>query len=243
MHLIKLDATDSTNAYLKRLLRSQETEDYTVITAQRQSQGRGQMGTIWESDIGKNLTFSVLKKNIGLTADKGFVLNVCVSMAIYEVLQKFQVPELAVKWPNDILSGTAKLCGILIENNLLGNQINTSVIGIGLNVNQTSFENLPRVSSLKMLLGGTFNLDGLLEEIVKRMKIIFAAFEENGSATLWDAYEKALFRKGVVATFEKKNGDVFKGIIEGVSNSGKLVVSSEDGKKEKFGLKEVSLHY
>ncbi|KKL27866.1 hypothetical protein LCGC14_2380850, partial [marine sediment metagenome] len=123
MHLIKLDATDSTNAYLRRLLLSTVPEDYTVVSAKQQTQGRGQMGTHWESEMDKNLTFSLLRRDLSIPADQGFILNICVSMALYAVLHRIKLPDLSIKWPNDILSGTSKIAGILIENKIQGPEI------------------------------------------------------------------------------------------------------------------------
>ncbi|HET8737646.1 MAG TPA: biotin--[acetyl-CoA-carboxylase] ligase, partial [Pricia sp.] len=202
MQLIKLDATDSTNAYLRRLLPSVACVDYTVVWAKRQSQGRGQMGSRWQSEPGKNLTFSVLRKGLNLPANQGFVLNVCTSLAIYRALEMLQVPELSIKWPNDILSGTWKLCGILIENKISGNHINTSIIGIGLNVNQLYFNNLHKASSLRILLDRNFNLDALLHEIINQLQMLFLGLQQNGSRALWDAYGKVLFRNGMPSGFE-----------------------------------------
>lgn len=243
MQLIKLDATDSTNSYLRRLLSSTVPEDYTVITAKRQTQGRGQMGAKWQSESSKNLTFSVLRTHLGLPVGDSFVLNLCVSIAVYTVLKANKVPELSIKWPNDILSGRSKICGILIENSLSGNKINTSIIGIGLNVNQLSFEMLQNVSSLQLLLGKIFDLDVLLHDIVNQLKKVFLGFEQKDADHLWADYEKLLFRKGKPSTFENNDGERFMGFIKGVSKDGKLIVSLEDAVLKTFDLKEVKLLY
>ncbi|MDT7829657.1 biotin--[acetyl-CoA-carboxylase] ligase [Pricia sp. S334] len=243
MHIIKLDATDSTNAFIRRSLLSKGLADYTVVAARRQERGRGQMGTKWLSEAGKNLTFSVFRKNLDLPVRKGFVLNLCVSLSLYNALKRYSVPKLRIKWPNDILSGTSKICGILIENSLLGSKIHTSIIGIGLNVNQTIFEGLPNVSSLKLLLGETLDLDVLLRDVVDELQSMFSEFEEKGQEQLWDAYENVLFGIGECFTFEDKNGMAFKGLIKGVNKDGQLIIGREDGSLEEFGMKEVKLLY
>lgn len=241
MQLIKLNATDSTNAYLRRLLPSGKCPDYTVVWARKQSQGRGQMGSEWQSEPGKNLTFSVLRTGLDLPADQGFVLNLCTSLAIYRILEMLQVPELSIKWPNDILSGRLKLCGILIENKLSGNHINTSIIGIGLNVNQLYFNNLHKASSLGLLLNRNFNLDTLLHAIVNQLQMLFLGLEQKGPRPLWDAYGQVLFRNGMPSGFEDCDGRRFTGRIEGVTKEGKLIVAQEDGVRREFALKEVSM--
>ncbi|WP_422083928.1 biotin--[acetyl-CoA-carboxylase] ligase [Ulvibacterium sp.] len=243
MPIIKLDATDSTNAYLKGLIASNASPDFTVVVAKNQLKGRGQMGTQWVSEEGKNLTFSVLKENNGLSSDNPFLLNIMVSLAIFNCLGNLQVPDLKVKWPNDILSGTSKICGILIENIISGNTVRASVIGIGLNTNQTIFHNVPKASSLKLLLGKTFDLDELLSDLLNSLKSIFQDVKKKGSEKLWEAYEEILFRKDKPSTFEDSNGEKFMGFIRGVSTEGKLIIALEDNVKKEFGFKEVTLLY
>ena len=243
MNIIKLDATDSTNAYLKRLLSDGLGADFTVITAKKQLKGKGQMGAKWESDSGKNLTFSVLRQGLGLSVANYFVLNICVSLAVYKTLKAHQVPDLSVKWPNDILSGTSKICGILIENILSGNLINTAIIGIGLNVNQTFFGELENASSLKLILGSNFDLDELLHEIVENLKSVFLESTTDSTENLWKAYEDVLFRKDKPSTFENKQNELFMGFIRGVSSTGKLQIMLEDNVLKEFDIKEVKLLY
>lgn len=243
MLIIKLDATDSTNQYLKELLLSKEVEDFTVVTAKKQLQGRGQMGAKWESESGKNLTVSILKKFDQFPISNQFLLNICVSLAVLGTLKGLSVPNLSVKWPNDILSGTSKICGILIENMLVGTQIQTSILGIGLNVNQQTFNTLSNASSLKLLLGRTLNLDELLHKILERLKANFLKLEENTNKELWEVYESNLFRKDKPSTFKDVKGDVFMGFIRTISPQGKLVVELEDAILREFDLKEIQLMY
>ncbi|RTE52617.1 biotin--[acetyl-CoA-carboxylase] ligase [Arenibacter aquaticus] len=240
MQLIKLNATDSTNAYLKELLLTGSLEDFTVVMAHEQLKGRGQMGTSWISDPGKNLTFSVLSKSEGLGVASQFLLNMAVSLAIYDTLLKLQVPDLKIKWPNDIMSGHSKICGILIENILSGQQIQASIIGIGLNVNQLVFSNLPNVSSLKLLLGRTLPLEELLQNIVDNLKV-FLKEKINDENYLFSRYEELLFRKDKPSTFKNKEGEMFMGFIKGVSRGGKLLILLEDDIVQEFDLKEVRL--
>ena len=140
-------------------MHSEKLEDFTIVSANQQLNGRGQMGTQWESEAGKNLTFSVLKYFKNYQIQEQFLLNIITSLAVYNTLKNLFIPNLRVKWPNDILSGNFKICGILIENNLKNNIIQSSIIGFGLNVNQLEFGNLKKASSLKKIKGKTFNLD------------------------------------------------------------------------------------
>nr|WP_298794681.1 biotin--[acetyl-CoA-carboxylase] ligase [uncultured Allomuricauda sp.] len=241
--IIKLDATGSTNLYLKDLLQSSSLRDYTAVIAKSQVKGRGQMGASWQSESGKNLTVSVLKKLDAMPIIHQFNLNIGVSLALFDVLRRLNIPDLKVKWPNDIMSGGNKICGILIENILKGQQIQSSIIGIGLNVNQVSFENLEKVASLKSLTGRFFDLEELLTDLLERLRFYLDDIETKTVRQLIPSYEKLLFRKDKPSTFTDKQNIMFMGFIRGVSNEGRLVVELEDKIFKEFNLKEVSLLY
>lgn len=243
MQIIKLNATDSTNTYLKKMRKTEEVKDFTVVTASAQLKGKGQLGAKWESEAGKNLTFSILKKFDNLSLKDRFMVNICISLAISDCLKQYSVPDVHIKWPNDILSGTSKICGILIENMLLSEQIRSSIIGVGLNVNQTAFNTLANVSSLKLLLGRTLNLDEVLTDLIKHTKNYFLRLEKKEFETLRSAYAETLFRKNKPSTFEDRNKKRFMGFIRGVSLEGKLVVELEDAIMKEFDLKELRLLY
>ncbi len=243
MQLIKLDATDSTNAYLKKLLLSSQPEDFTVVSVYDQKKGRGQMGAVWQSNPGKNLTFSVLKKFENFEVKDRFLLNATVSLALFEVLKKWQIPDLSVKWPNDILSGSFKIGGILIENILQKQNIQASILGIGLNVNQQDFDGLPNVSSLKLISGKELPLDELLLSMLTALEKALTTLEGSVSHKVLQDYEKVLFRKDKPSTFRDQNGALFMGFIRGVSTDGKLVVELEDAVKKTFEMKEIQLLY
>lgn len=243
MNRIKLSATESTNSYLKQLMTSKNVVDFTVVTAVEQTKGRGQVNSNWESEAGKNLTFSVLKLHKQLGLEGHFLISICVSLAIYQVLSSLSVPRLSIKWPNDILSGTSKICGILIENSIGGQEIKSSVIGIGLNVNQISFLNYPKASSLKLILNRELHLEELLDLIIKQLSNSLSQLQKPNWDLMFENYESQLFKKGVTATFQEPNGPLFAGIIQGVTKEGKLRLLLEDDKMMEYGLKEVKLHY
>lgn len=243
MRMIKLDATDSTNAYMKNLMLSEKPEDFTIVIANEQLNGRGQMATQWESEAGKNLTFSVLKYFDNFRIQDQFLLNIITSLAVYNTLKKLFVPNMYIKWPNDILSGSFKICGILIENNLKNDNIKSSVIGIGLNVNQLDFGNLKTASSLKKIKGRNFNLDEVLSSIVLHLKIIFEEIEFKKVDELRKQYESLLFRKDKPSTFKDSDSNLIAGYIRGISTEGKLVVELEDCVLKQFTFKELELLY
>ena len=147
MQIIKLDATHSTNLYLKKLSVEKQLEDFTIVVTEDQFEGRGQRGAVWQSEKGKNLTFSIFKRIGDLAIGHQFAIGMCTALAVYNCLDEYGVPDLKVKWPNDILSGQKKICGILIENTFASGTIKSAIIGIGLNVNQTNFDGMEKASS------------------------------------------------------------------------------------------------
>ncbi|MDA9970637.1 biotin--[acetyl-CoA-carboxylase] ligase [Flavobacteriaceae bacterium] len=242
MQLIKLNATDSTNNYLKQLLIDTALQDFCVVASNHQTKGKGQMGAEWVSEKGKNLTFSVLKTKPTLELHRQFLLSILVSLSIVKTLDNYNVPNLAIKWPNDILSDHHKIAGILIENIVKANQIEFSVIGIGLNVNQEVFEGLLKVSSLKSILGMPIDTDELLHKLIKNLQYYFRLFTEKGEEILNAEYDSYLFRKDKPSTFELPDKSLFTGIIRGVTDVGKLRVQMVNATKE-FDLKQLKLLY
>ena len=243
MNVIKLNAIDSTNTYLRELAAKRMLDDYTVVVTNYQTRGRGQRGASWSSQKGKNLMFSVFKRNCCVSVDDQFYISMVTSLAIIKTLQSFQVPKLAVKWTNDILSEQKKICGILIENVIKFNEIEGTIIGIGLNVNQTQFKNLPQASSILNLTGVIYNPEEFLTKIVTHLKFYFEKLEQGKQDFIKRAYEALLFRKNKPSTFQQKNGEILLGFINGVSTNGNLQVLTEDDIIKEFELKEIKLLY
>lgn len=242
MPVIKLDATDSTNSYLRRLINKEDVEDYTVVMAQEQTRGRGQMGTVWNSEKGKNLIFSLFKDLSIHHVEFPFYISMAISLAILKALKTLNIPDLRIKWPNDILSADQKVCGILIEN-VIKNKLNSTIIGIGINVNQTTFKNLPKASSLKNITGIHYDLGEVLHLVVKHTKAYALLLQQEKYDAVKNEYEANLFRKGKPSTFKDANGVLFSGFVKGVTKYGKLRVVLEDEIIKKFDLKEVVLLY
>ncbi|RSK40625.1 biotin--[acetyl-CoA-carboxylase] ligase [Mangrovimonas spongiae] len=243
MRIIKLDAIDSTNQYLRQLNLEYKLQDNTVVVVKNQTKGKGQMGSAWLSEPGKNLMFSMFKQ-LELPVRDNFYISMVVSLAVVKALQSVGIPELAIKWPNDILSCDKKVCGILIENGLKGQHIKSSIIGIGLNVNQENFKELPKASSLKSLTKKTYVIDELLNIILKQLEVYFSKLEANQLDALKQDYERLLFKKDVMAEFKNEEGAVFYGIIKSVSTSGKLqVLPKGETDIKAFDLKQLVLKY
>ncbi len=244
MRIIKLDATESTNQYLKEMAMKKQLEDFTVVSCTHQQKGRGQMGNTWTSEKGKNLTVSVLKHFSDLDVSKVFYLNQAVSLAILKVLRNLAIPGVKVKWPNDIMSGNQKICGILIETLLKANRLRSCIIGFGLNVNQTEFGVLEKASSMKNITGQYYDLEPLLDQILDQLEqYLKFTTASGGQQQLRKEYESALFQKDALSLFSPTVGERFQGRILGVSEAGRLMVVKQDGVLTSFDNKEVQLIY
>ena len=243
MKLIKLDATDSTNDFLKQLSGEQVLENFTVVTAENQTNGKGQMGAKWDSETGKNLIFSVIVKNVLNKITEIFDLNFAVALSVLTTLEKNNIPNLSIKWPNDILSDNKKVAGILIENTIKNNGEITSIIGVGLNVNQLNFDNLPKASSLAVIMKKELDKEVILKQLIESLKSNCDLLQNKSASQLWNSYNNNLFKKGIPMAFSLPDGTKFMGIIKSVNSSGKLEVKLENDTIETFGIKEIQLLY
>ncbi|MCL7754680.1 biotin--[acetyl-CoA-carboxylase] ligase [Polaribacter sp. Z022] len=241
MKIIKLNATDSTNSFLKDLSQNSTLENYTIVVTEKQTKGRGQLNSNWVSEPSKNLTFSVFINFNSLKIINNKHLNFAISLSIFNVLKAKKILNLFIKWPNDILSGNKKICGILIENTFKGDKIKNSVIGIGLNVNQEIFPNfLNKVTSLKLETSFEYNLDELLKEIVIEIKKNIELLELEKFKLLEEKYLEVLYKKNIPTMFKNSKDEIFMGIISGISINGNLQIQLEDGSIKEFGIKEIT---
>ena len=242
MRIIKINATNSTNSFLKELAQNSSLDEITVAVTNNQTSGRGQMNNSWISEPYKNLTFSLFTTLKKVKVEHQAYLNFAVSLAIYDVLLEYDVPNLYIKWPNDIMSGKKKICGILIENTFSHSRIKNTIIGIGLNVNQEKFhKNLTNASSLKIILKKSIELQALMNTIINHINLKISCVELKNFNQIYNRYHQALYKKGIPTTFlNQKTKQLFMGIINGVSSSGNLQIQLEDNSLQEFGLKEVS---
>lgn len=241
MHIIKVDATESTNSLAREWFNTNKNNSPICIVTNNQTSGRGQRGATWVSHPSKNLTFSVIYPKPAVEINDQFLVSAAVGLQIIKGLKQLKINNLKLKWPNDIMADGYKIGGVLIENILQNNQIKGSIIGIGLNVNQVEFPGLPKASSLKNLTGTVYNLEEVLSLILEHFeKMILpnnAIFFEN----VLDSYEDNLFRKEKASTFKLKDGSLLTGIIMGVTPSGLLKVKVEEDEIRTFDLKELKL--
>lgn len=241
MNLIKLDAIDSTNDFLKELSKKQVVENFTVVVAKNQTKGKGQMGSTWNSESGKNLIMSVLVKDVLKDVDEIFHLNVAIALSVIQVLEELNLPKLSIKWPNDIMSDSKKICGILIENSFKSDSKIESVVGIGLNVNQNTFDNLPKATSMSVVMHQEFDIDVVLNRMIFYIKKNCSLILSNQEDKLWNDFHKYLFKINVPMPFEDVRQNRFMGIIQGVTEEGKLRLLLENDSIQTYGIKEIQM--
>jgi BirA family transcriptional regulator, biotin operon repressor / biotin---[acetyl-CoA-carboxylase] ligase len=242
MQLIKLDAIDSTNEFLKGLSNKQELENFTVVSAEKQTKGKGQMGAVWSSEAGKNLIMSILIKDFLFDINHLFNLNIVVSLTVINTLEKINIPDLSIKWPNDIMSYNKKIGGILIENSIKSDGSIHSIVGLGLNVNQINFDNLPKASSLAVVCNKEFNKEILLLNIVENLEKNLKIWNHK-STDFWALFTNKLFKKGIPMPFSDASNQNFMGIIQGISSIGKLQILLEDDSIAEYDVKEIQMLY
>ena len=233
MQIKWFEELDSTNDELLRHL--SQYDNLSVVAAVRQTAGRGQRGNRWLSAGGENLTFSLLLQPASLPAREFMSLTYLATLAVKSWLCRQGVPAV-IKWPNDIYVGKRKICGMLVENSLSEGRVATSVIGIGLNLNQTEFPGeLVNPVSLRLLTGQEYPLPATQEALLAAFD--FSALDSRAGRTrLWKAYQEGLFQQGLACRYrDLLSGEEFTGTIKGVTREGRLLMT--DGKT--FAFKEL----
>lgn len=244
------DELSSTNDYLLELLAKSKPPEGMAIRAATQSAGRGQYGSRWESETGQNLTLSVLFYPNWLKVNEQFFLSMAVALAVRDTVEtcggkankdRSSLPPVTVKWPNDVYCGSKKVAGILLQNTIQGQQLQASVVGIGLNVNQCVFDDaLPNPSSLALVFEARFVLDEVMELLFENLEKRYLQLKAGHKSVVKTTYESTLFRKGVLSDFALADGSRFQGTVLGVSDQGHLCIQTTNGIHQ-FETKAVKL--
>ncbi|MDE5788496.1 MAG: biotin--[acetyl-CoA-carboxylase] ligase [Bacteroidaceae bacterium] len=252
--MVELDEVTSTNDFLRSYRPVGGERRLTLLTAEHQTAGRGAGTNHWESVRGKNLLFSILVHPRHLLPNHIFVLSELLALAVRQALEDFlqmerknmQRPDeecnnacLKIKWPNDIYYGDRKICGMLIENELQGQQIERSVMGVGINVNQTGFHSdAPTPISLAQILGHEVEKRFVLEKVVENFVHLYDRTEQKEIEELHQLYLRHLYRMGELHPFRDADGP-FRGTIIDVAPTGHLELVDETGVKRRYAFKEV----
>ena len=236
----RVEVVDSTNSYLKKLVYDQRPEEGSMVIAEFQSAGRGQMGNGWSSEVGKNLLLSIVIYPDGLLANEQFIISRMASLAVKNCLDQF-VDDIRIKWPNDIFWKDKKIAGMLIENDVQGKYIQNSVIGIGININQQGFpEDLPNPVSLWQITGTDNDIDNIADIFVREFFLLYREFQDGKTTQIEDEYMLDLYRVNDYYWFKDEGGS-FKAKIKEVMPSGHLVLETMDeGDLRQYAFKEVS---
>ena len=226
--IVHIDETDSTN----RWLREQGGEENMVVWADYQTAGRGCGTNHWESERGKNLTFSMLLHPHDVPAQKQFRISRAISLAICKALGQ-HIGDLSIKWPNDIYWRDGKIGGILIEVTLQGNKVKDCIIGIGLNINQHVFRSdAPNPVSMWQICEQETDCEQLLQEILQ-------AFQEYMGKSNKDEYQSMLYRRKGFHPYADKDGAFMAEIID-VEDDGHLLLRDDNGQLRRYAFKEVT---
>lgn len=238
--IIRLDTVDSTNLFAQELLLNHEVENGTVIVSRNQTKGRGQRGSVWIAEAGTNLTFTIILFPEKLHADKQFLLNKAFSLAVYDFLKAYDLINVAVKWPNDILVKGKKISGMLIENTIKGENLSTVVAGFGINVNQTNLgaSLIDFATSMRLERAQVFNLEETLSTILHYIDVRYHQVVNNKQPLIDRDYNTALFQLNEWCFYEASNKE-FIGCIRGVTETGQLIIEHQGGTKQLFSNKEV----
>ena len=235
---IHLPETESTNLYAKAI---DTMDDLTLITTDHQTAGRGQRGNSWESEAGCNLLFSLIIKPSTIPAAQQFVISELISVSICDTLSQY-TPDIRIKWPNDIYYRDHKLCGILIEHDIEGSCLARSIIGIGLNVNQTTFlSDAPNPISLCQVLGREVEREELLQSITTHFAELLHQYTSAWLTrdALHERYTTLLYRKGIEATYQDVDGR-FTATLRHVAPDGRLFLEDRQRQTRSYLFKEVA---
>lgn len=237
---IFLEQVPSTNDYAAELLKSGKAEHLQAIRTDFQSAGKGQKGSSWESERGRNLLVSIILLPEHLEADKAFFISIVASLAITDALLPF-TPDIKIKWPNDIYFKNRKLGGILIENSIGNKNIISSVVGIGLNINQNRFPDyLPNPVSLAQITGKTWPVETIFNEIYRSFKTRSLQLDKNQMEGLKKDYTSRLLGYQEFLNYSAE-GEIFHARLTDVLESGEIILEQDGGNTRKYGFKEVSL--
>ncbi len=235
-----LDQLASTNLYAAELLAKSTPLEGTVISTYNQFNGRGQIGSQWESAPGRNLSLSVILYPNFLKPTEQFMLNKAISLGVRSFLDELTNKTVFVKWPNDLIINGKKLAGILIQNNLLSTQINSSIIGLGINVNQQIFEHAPNPTSLSIIQGKYFDLNSLRLKLFAALEHYYLKLKALNFNYLNEEYLSHLYRYEEESSFLDQNENRFDGVIKDIDAHGRLAVEVK-GKIKFFNIKEIKL--
>ncbi len=222
------------------IARNERYREGDIIWAERQTAGRGQRGNSWTSHEGDSLTFSLILEPMFLPIARQFLLSKVIAVALCDTFSELGI-ECRIKWTNDIYVGDKKLCGILIENSVVGATLRRCVVGVGINVNQKSFdESLPNPISIAQAVGKKIERKAILESFHKNAMKLYAQLQDGKGQEIELRYHNLLYRLEEQHPFRLADGTIFIATIKGVEPSGELVLLTKDGKILRYAFNEIN---
>ena len=229
----------STTASTNDDARDEKYREGDVVWADFQTAGRGQRGHEWHSRKGENLTFSVVLEPTFVPIAEQFSVSEVVALSLVDMLSEYGI-EAKIKWTNDIYVGDKKLVGILIEHSLAPTSLRRTIVGVGINVNQTEFDaSLPNPVSMAQLLGRELGVEPVLQCFLSHLQRNYELLREGGAEVLHERYNALLYRKNEYHTYALPSGEKFRAKIVGTAPSGALRLESEEGTAKDYLFKEV----
>ncbi|MDH5608074.1 MAG: biotin--[acetyl-CoA-carboxylase] ligase [Cyclobacteriaceae bacterium] len=216
----------STNDFLLQLARQKMAKEGHVVVADYQSHGKGQRGSSWVSEPGKNLLFSLLIKPSFLPLDRQYLLTLMTANALHQALAHWQVDKVEIKWPNDIYLNNRKAAGILCESSLMGHRMEYAVLGMGVNLNQRDFGDV-QATSLWNETGQQVIRDEVLEQVLLLLEKWYAVLKDGNEHELYAYYHQHLRWKDERRVFRDAGGE-FSGTLRGIDEKGCLVIEKHD---------------
>jgi len=232
------ERVSSTNTIAVSMIREKRPEEGTVITASFQDGGRGQGANRWESEPGKNLLMSVILYPSMVRPGDQFIISQFVSLAVFDVVRRY-TKDVSIKWPNDIYVSNDKIAGILIEHGIMGDTLESTVAGIGLNINQTAFRgDAVNPVSLCMLTGRSYDITEIASELIAFLDVRYKMVTTGNTGQLEEEYHGALYRRGEWHRYTDSRGE-FEGMIDSVGSDGMLTVLGRNGESRKYAFREI----
>jgi len=240
LKIIRLKKCASTNDEIKSYYNSLPSSISLCLITKHQYNGKGQLGAAWITESGKNLTFSFLFPNLKLPVNESFKINLLVTLKLIQAFQDLGFEKLQFKWPNDLIIQNKKIGGILIENILQSGFIKRCVIGIGININQTNFDQLPQASSLKKTFKRDFEIEPIFQKIIDAFQNFESHLQFANFTHLKEVYHLHLFRLQKPSMFYL-DGNFLPGIIRQVNDNGRLQIEFENNQLKDFDVKEIKM--
>lgn len=238
MKRIRLDTVDSTMKYLACHEVVACEDSFVLVTAEQQTEGRGQQGTLWESERGKNLLFSIRLDRPPLKSDRLFLISEANALALVEALDEY-AEGFSIKWPNDIYIQDKKISGTLVQHTFQGAAVAHTIVGVGLNVNQMVFKSdAPNPVSLINVIGREVERERLLSAYLERFEAYLQMLSSDRCEALHQRYLHRLYRLGEWADYRDVQGSFSARIVD-VEHAGTLVVALPDGTQRRYAFKEV----